>query len=237
MATPHIKAEKGDFGKTVLMPGDPLRAKWIAETYLKDFKQVNEVRGMLGFTGTYNGVKVSVMGSGMGIPTIGIYSHELFAELDVDNIIRIGSCGSYDKDLNIRDVFIATEAYSDSTYAEGIGIKIKDKKIAASDKLVKIATTQAEALGKDVHSGVIHSSDVFYSVYDYKHWAKLGLRAVEMEAFGLYCNAQKLKKNALTICTVSDSLVTWEKTTSEERQTTFKDMVEIALNVAVELEK
>lgn len=236
MATAHINAKKGDFAKTVLMPGDPLRAKWIAENFLEDAVQVNNVRGMLGFTGTYKGTKVSVMGSGMGVPTIGIYSHELYSEYDVENIIRIGSCGSYDADLKIRDVFIATEAYSDSTYAEGIGVEIKDKKIEASAKLIEVATAQAKALGKaNVESGVIHSSDVFYSVYDYKHWAKFGLRAVEMEAFGLYANAKRLGKNALTICTVSDSLVTWEKTTAEERQNTFSDMVEIALNVAIEM--
>lgn len=236
MATAHINAKLGDFGKTVLMPGDPLRAKWIAETFLENAKQVNDVRGMLGFTGTYKGTKVSVMGSGMGIPTIGIYSHELFAEYEVENIIRIGSCGSYDADLNIRDVFVATEAYSNSTYAEGIGIEIKDEKIEASKMLADLAVKHAKELGKDnVATGVIHSSDVFYSVFDYKHWAAKGLRAVEMEAFGLYCNAKKLGKNALTICTVSDSLVTWEKTTSEERQNTFSDMVEIALNMAVDL--
>lgn len=235
MATAHINAKKGDFAKTVLMPGDPLRAKWIAENFLEGAKQVNDVRGMLGFTGTYKGKKVSVMGSGMGIPTIGIYSHELYAEYDVDNIIRIGSCGSYDANLNIRDVFVATEAFSDSTYAEGIGVEIKDSKIEASKKLADLAITKAKALEKKVETGVIHSSDVFYSIYDYKHWAAKGLRAVEMEAFGLYCNAKKLGKNALTICTVSDSLVTWEKTTAEERQNTFSDMVEIALDIAVDL--
>lgn len=233
MATPHINAKDGAFAKTVLMPGDPLRAKFIAETFLEDAELVTDVRNMFGYTGTYKGRKISVMGSGMGQPSIGIYSYELYTQYGVENIIRIGSCGSYLKDVKIRDIVIAQGACTESDFAHqynfpGTFAPIADWSLLK--KAVDIATEQ----GKEVKVGNILSSDVFYNAQPdaWKKWADMGVMGVEMESAALYMNAAKLGKKALCILTVSDSLVTGEATTAEERQTSFTDMMEIALDFA-----
>ena len=230
--TPHIEAKKGDFADTVLMPGDPLRAKFIAETYLEDCKQINSVRGMLGYTGFYKGKKVSVMGSGMGQPSIGIYSYELFNFYDVKTIIRIGSCGSLDKDLHVKDLIIAMGACTNGNYASQYRLPGTFAPIADFD-LVKRAVELCEEKGVNYKVGNILSSDTFYddsnSTLD---WAKMGVLGVEMESAALYCNAARAHKKALCICTVSDSLVNDEITTSEERRTSFTKMMEIALELA-----
>ena len=230
--TPHIEAKKGDFADTVLMPGDPLRAKFIAETYLEDCKQINSVRGMLGYTGFYKGKKVSVMGSGMGQPSIGIYSYELFNFYDVKTIIRIGSCGSLDKDLHVKDLIIAMGACTNGNYASQYRLPGTFAPIADFD-LVKRAVELCEEKGVNYKVGNILSSDTFYddsnSTLD---WAKMGVLGVEMECAALYCNAARAHKKALCICTVSDSLVNDEITTSEERRTSFTKMMEIALELA-----
>ncbi|MBF7096714.1 purine-nucleoside phosphorylase [Alkalibacter mobilis] len=231
--TVHIGAKKDEIAKTVLMPGDPLRAKFIAEKYLKDFKQVTSVRGMLGFTGIYKGKEISVMGSGMGMPSMGIYSFELFTEYDVDNIIRVGSCGSFQEDVKVRDVVIAMGACTNSRYASQYDLPGTFCPTASYSLLSK-AVSVAEKLDLPVKVGNILSSDIFYDddPDSWKKWARMGVLAVEMEAAALYMNAAKLKKNALVILTVSDSLVSGELTTSEEREKTFTDMMEIALNLA-----
>ena len=230
--TPHIEAKScEDFAKTVLMPGDPLRAKYIAETYLTDVVQVNGVRNMLGYTGFYKGKKVTVMGSGMGMPSIGIYSYELFAFYGVEQIIRIGSCGSYTKDANVYDVIIVKDAYSESSFAK-TAFGYKNKTMQANKELVKDLNKAAKKLKYPVINGRIHSSDVFYrgvgnaieSAGEQQHC--LG---VEMESFALFANAKFLNKKAACILTVSDSLVTHEVTTSQERQVSFNKMMEIAL--------
>ena len=230
--TPHIEAKRGDFADTVLMPGDPLRAKFIAETYLEDCKQINSVRGMLGYTGYYKGKKVSVMGSGMGQPSIGIYSYELFNFYDVKTIIRIGSCGSLDKDLHVKDLIIAMGACTNGNYASQYRLPGTFAPIADFD-LVKRAVELCEEKGVNYKVGNILSSDTFYddsnSTLD---WAKMGVLGVEMESAALYCNAARAHKKALCICTVSDSLVNDEITTSEERRTSFTKMMEIALELA-----
>ena len=230
--TPHIEAKKGDFADTVLMPGDPLRAKFIAETYLENCKQINSVRGMLGYTGFYKGKKVSVMGSGMGQPSIGIYSYELFNFYDVKTIIRIGSCGSLDKDLHVKDLIIAMGACTNGNYASQYRLPGTFAPIADFD-LVKRAVELCEEKGVNYKVGNILSSDTFYddsnSTLD---WAKMGVLGVEMESAALYCNAARAHKKALCICTVSDSLVNDEITTSEERRTSFTKMMEIALELA-----
>jgi len=230
--TPHIEAKRGDFADTVLMPGDPLRAKFIAETYLGDCKQINSVRGMLGYTGYYKGKKVSVMGSGMGQPSIGIYSYELFNFYDVKTIIRIGSCGSLDKDLHVKDLIIAMGACTNGNYASQYRLPGTFAPIADFD-LVKRAVELCEEKGVNYKVGNILSSDTFYddsnSTLD---WAKMGVLGVEMESAALYCNAARAHKKALCICTVSDSLVNDEITTSEERRTSFTKMMEIALELA-----
>lgn len=232
--TPHIAAKKGDFAKTVLMPGDPLRAKYIAETFLEDAVLVNQVRGVNGFTGTYKGKRVSVMASGMGIPSIGIYSYELFHFYDVDNIIRIGTAGAMHPDLKIRDVVIGMGACTDSNFASQYQLPGTFAPIASYELLSK-AVKAVEAMGGvDYKVGNLLSSDVFYNDNSQNTalWQKMGVLAVEMEAAGLYMNAARCGKNALAICTISDSLVTGEATTSEERQSSFSDMVKIALEIA-----
>ncbi|GBU11284.1 purine nucleoside phosphorylase [Erysipelotrichaceae bacterium] len=230
MPTPHISAPKGAFAKTVLMPGDPLRAKYIAETFLENAELVTSVRNILGYTGTYKGKKISVMGSGMGQPSIGIYSYELYTEYDVENIIRIGSCGSYQKDVNIRDIIIAQGACSESNFVHQYGLPGMFAPIA-DWSLLRRAVDIADQQGKKVLVGNILSSDVFYNATpDALHkWAAMGVLAVEMEAAALYMNAAKLGKKALCILTVSDSLITHESTSVEERETTFTEMMEIAL--------
>jgi len=234
MSTPHINAQKGAFAKTVLMPGDPLRAKYIAETYLDEPTLVTDVRNMLGFTGTYKGRKISVMGSGMGQPSIGIYSYELFTEYDVDNIIRIGSCGAYREEVKIRDIILVQGASSESNFVQQYNLPGHYAPLA-DWQLLRQAVMIAEEQGKAYHVGNILSSDVFYNANNpeaMKNWAAMGILGVEMEAAALFMNAAKLNKKALAILTVSDSLITGEETTAEERQTSFTDMMEIALEFA-----
>lgn len=234
--TPHISlTDKSKVAKTVLMPGDPLRAKYIADNFLSDVECFNTVRNMLGYTGTYNGKKVSVMGSGMGMPSVGIYSYELFAFYDVEEIVRIGSCGAYTDELNIFDVIIADNAWSESSFAEvmsGETKKYLDGDKDLNDKLKKAA----KAKGINVVSGTIHSSDVFYrkNFDDYKKiYSDHGCLAVEMESFALFANAQHLGKKAACILTVSDSLVTHEVTSSDERQNKLNEMIIVALEAAI----
>lgn len=233
--TPHINAPEGAFAKTVLMPGDPKRAKHIADTYLKDAKLVNDVRGIQGYTGEYKGKKVSVMASGMGIPSIGIYSYELYNGYDVDNIIRVGTTGSLLKDIKVKDIIIATGACTDSNYAENYGIKGIISAVP-SFELLKRADDAVKKLGfqDKVKFGQLVSSDLFYGEKtDTLEWAKLGVMGVEMEAYGLYLNAARAGKRALAICSVSNNLVTNEGLTAEEREKSVNDMIEIALEIAV----
>ncbi|WP_162150576.1 purine-nucleoside phosphorylase [Acholeplasma equifetale] len=231
--TPHIELKDKDLiAKTVLMPGDPLRAKFIAETYLKDVVEINSVRNMFGYTGTYKGKKITVMGSGMGMPSIGIYSYELFKFYDVDTIIRIGSAGAYSPDLKLYDVVLAKAAWSESTYAKTMGVSNK-KLLKATPAVNKKIKASAKKLGIPLHESVIHSSDVFYRINsdEYKDiFAKHGAVCVEMESFALFANALATGKNAACLLTISDSLVTHEATSSEERQKAFTKMMEIALN-------
>lgn len=235
MSTPHNRAEKGQIAATVLMPGDPLRAKFIAETFLTDPVLFNDVRGMLGFTGTYQGKPVSVMGSGMGMPSIGIYSYELFTQYDVQNIIRIGSAGSYTEKAAIYDVVLATGAYSESSFARTQN-GCTDDIILPSPALNDRLRASAAALGIPLIEGVIHSSDVFYRHDDRTnptYWEALrdekGCVAVEMESFALFHNARVLGRNAACLITISDSFVSSQITTAEERQTSFTNMMKIAL--------
>ena len=231
--TPHISAEYGDFAQTVLMPGDPLRAKFIAETYLENAKLVNNVRGINGYTGFYKGKRVSVMASGMGQPSIGIYSYELFNFYGVENIIRIGSCGSFDKDLHARDLIIAMGACTNGNFALQYNLPGTFCPIA-SYSLVEKAVKECEKAGVKYKVGNILSSDTFYDDSDSGMvWSKMGVLGVEMESAALYCNAARAGKNALCICTVSDSFIyPEENTTAEERQTSFTKMMEIALAIA-----
>jgi purine-nucleoside phosphorylase len=232
--TPHIDSQAGAFAATVLMPGDPQRAKFIADNFLQDVVQVNSVRGMLGYTGTYNGRAISVMGSGMGMASIGIYSYELFSSYNVERIIRIGSCGSYTADLNLYDVIIAEDAWSESTFARTQGVSEADI-LEASPALVAELESHAKALQIYYTKGRIHSSDVFYrqNFDDYQTIRdQHGCQAVEMEAFALFANAQATNKQAACVLTVSDSLVTHEATTAAEREQAFTNMMKIALEMA-----
>ena len=235
MPTPHNNAKKGDIAKTVLMPGDPLRAKFIAETYLENPVCYNEVRGMLGFTGTYKGVPVSVQGSGMGMPSMGIYSHELYNEYDVENIIRIGTAGSIADKINLREVIIGVSASTNSNYAAQYRLP-GTYAPTASWKLIAEAVKAAEAKGCIYHAGNILSSDTFYDdANSLAEWNKMGVLAIEMESAALYMNAARAGKNALCILTVSDCPLKGLSTTAEERQTSFRDMMEIALEAAVSI--
>ena len=233
--TPHNECKDKDLiAKTVLMPGDPLRAKYIAETYLTDVVCFNSVRNMLGYTGKYNGKKITVMGSGMGMPSIGIYSYELFAFYDVENIIRIGSAGSYSDRLNVYDTVLVTKAFSESSYAS-VAFGNKSKFQEPSKYLNSKLKNAAEDLGINLKEAIIHSSDVFYS--DNKtHWMFLKdeyqCEAVEMESFALFANAKALNKKAACLLTISDSFVSKIVTTSEERQKNFNDMIKLALKMA-----
>lgn len=235
MATPHIEVnDKNLFAKTVLMPGDPLRAEYIAKTYLTDVVKINNVRNMFAFTGYYKGKKITVMGSGMGMPSIGIYSYELFNVYGVENIIRIGSCGSYSKDVNVYDVIIVKDAYSESSYAK-VAYGYEENVQKGSDELFAKLNESAKKLGYPVINERIHSSDVFYRAHgnvftDVRD--AYGCVAVEMESFALFANARYLNKKAACVLTVSNSLVTNEVTTSEERQNSFNRMMEIALEAA-----
>ena len=230
--TPHINAKAGDFAPTVLMPGDPLRSKFIAETFFENPVLVNNIRGVQGYTGTYQGKRVSVMASGMGMPAIGIYSYELFAFYGVETIIRVGSCGSFDKDLHVRDIILAQAACTDSNFASQYRLPGSFSPIADFD-LLRRAADACERKGVNYKVGNMFSSDKFYDDADSgMEWAKMGVLGVEMESAALYCNAARLGKKALTICTVSDSFVNPEVTTAEERQNSFTDMMEIALEIA-----
>ncbi len=236
MSTPHISAEKSDIAPVVLMPGDPLRAKMIAETYLENVTQFNAVRNMFGYTGTYKGKAISVMGSGMGMPSIGIYSYELFKMYDVDTIIRIGSCGAYTDALDLYDVILATGSYSESTYASVQSGQDAPDILAPSPSVNEALEAAAKDLNIPIKKGIIHSSDVFYR-QDTQHFKRLheekGVIAVEMESYALFHNAHVLGKHAACLLTVSDSLVTHEATTAEERQNAFTQMMEVALSQAV----
>lgn len=235
MPTPHNNAKKGDIAKTVLMPGDPLRAKFIAENYLDSPVCYNEVRGMLGFTGTYKGVPVSVQGSGMGMPSIGIYSYELFNEYDVENIIRVGTAGSIADNVDLRDVVIGVSASTNSGYAAQYRLP-GTYAPTASWTLLAAAVRAAEESGSTFHAGNILSSDTFYDdANSLAEWQKMGVLAIEMEAAALYMNAARAGKNALCILTVSDCPLKGLSTTAEERQTTFRTMMEIALETAVKV--
>jgi len=232
MSTPHIQAQKEEVAKVVIMPGDPLRAKFIAETFLEDAVQFNEVRGMLGYTGTYQGKRVSVMGSGMGIPSMAIYSYELFKFYDVETIIRIGTCGSMDESLRIGDLVFAMGSSTNSSFASQYGISGTISAIADYELLEK-AVNRARTAGISFKAGHVLSSDVFYDESgDNDKWEKLGILAAEMESYGLYLNAARLQKKALCILTVSDELKTGKKATAEERQTSFTDMMTVALDIS-----
>jgi len=241
--TPHISAKPGDFGKTVLMPGDPLRSKFIAENFLENPVLVNNVRGVQGYTGLYKGVRVSVMASGMGMPAIGIYSHELYCGYGVENIIRVGSAGSIQENIHLYDLVIAQGACTDSNWANQFHLPGTFAPIA-SWELVSEAVKAAQENGATYHVGNVNSSDVFYgdhegvpqgldSVYGLK---KMGVMALEMEAAALYMNAARYGKRGLCICTISDHVLTGEETTSQQRQESFTTMMKVALDVAVAME-
>ena len=236
MATPHIGANKGDIAETILLPGDPLRAKYIAETFLENVVQYNNVRGMLGFTGTYKGKKVSVQGTGMGVPSIGIYAHELIAEFGVKNLIRIGTAGSYQENVKIRDVVLAMSASTDSAINK-LRFNGADYAPTANAEMLFKAHEIAKQKGLNVKSGNVFTSDTFYGddPNAWKKWAKFGVLCVEMETAQLYTTAAKLGANALTLLTISDSFITHEVTSAEERQTTFNEMIEVALETAIQL--
>ncbi len=228
--TPHIEAKKGEIAEVVLMPGDPLRAQFIAEHYLENVRQVNRVRNMLMFTGEYRGRAVTVAGSGMGVPSIGIYSYELFKFYEVDTIIRVGSSGAYDAALKVYDVVLATEAYSDSTAFSELVLG------AATHVALPTAATNAALRasageqGLTLHEARVHSSDVFYGIRPLDETIRVtGAQCVEMESYGLFTNAKATGKNAACLLSISDHLVTGEVTTPQERQTKFDEMIRIAL--------
>jgi purine-nucleoside phosphorylase len=229
----HINAKKGEIAETILLPGDPLRARWIAETYFDNPVCFNEVRGMLGYTGTYKGKKISAMGTGMGVPSISIYAHELITEFGVKNLIRVGSAGSYQKEVKVRDIVLAMAASSTSGVNE-LRFGGADYAPTANFELFQRAVEIAKQKKIPIKAGNVLTSDEFYAdeFESYKKWSKFGVLCVEMEAAGLYTVAAKHKVNALTILTISDSLVTGEKTTSKERETTFDEMIKIALELA-----
>ena len=233
--TPHINAKEGDFAKTVLMPGDPLRAKYIADHYLEDAVLVNNVRGVQGYTGYYKGKRVSVMASGMGMPSIGIYSYELFNFYGVENIIRVGSAGAMSDKLKLRDVVAGMSAYTTSSYGYQFGFDGTLAPCCSYDLLMK-AVEAGKKVGQNVVPGPVFSSDCFYEQGGYESAAaklmKLGVLCVEMEAYALYLNAAAAGKNALALLTISDSLVTGESLPAEDRQNTFTKMMEIALEIA-----
>ena len=227
----HIGAEKGEIAETILLPGDPLRAKWIAETFFENPICFNEVRGMYGYTGTYNGKRISTMGTGMGVPSISIYANELITEFGVKNLIRVGSAGSYQKDVKLRDVVLAMAASSTSGVNE---LRFGGANYAPTADFGLFIKAVEAAIAKNIpiKAGNVLSSDEFYedNIESYKKWSKFGVLCVEMEAAGIYTIAAKYKVNALAILTISDSLVTQEKTSAKERESTFSTMIEIALN-------
>lgn len=234
MSTPHNAAKKGDFAKTVLMPGDPLRAKFIAEHFLENVRQVNGVRNMFGYTGTYKGKEISVMGSGMGMPSIGIYSYELYTQYDVDRIIRVGTCGAYSEKCDVYDVILAQGACTDSNWSSQYALNGGTFSAISSFNLLNKAYNYATSKNMTCHVGNVLSSDVFYNADGerWKKWKDMGVLAVEMESYALFSTACHLGKEALTILTVSDSFITHKETTSEEREKHFLEMMEIALEIA-----
>ena len=234
MSTPHNTAVKGEIAKTVLMPGDPLRAKFIAETFLENPVQFNSVRNMFGYTGTYKGKRISVMDSDMGMPSIGIYSYELYSQYDVENIIRVGTCGSYSTDLHVFDVILGDYAWSDSSFAKVQSGDEDDRQLPSATRNNKIEEA-GKKLGITVHHTGVHSSDVFYSERaeeSMKQAMDNGCKVCEMESFALFHNAKVLGKHASVLLTVSDSLVNHEYTSPEERQNAFTKMMEVALEAA-----
>jgi purine-nucleoside phosphorylase len=234
MATPHILASLGDFAKTVLMPGDPLRAKYIADTFLTNVKQVNSVRNMFGFTGLFQGKKVSIMASGMGMPSMGIYSHELFTAFGVDTIIRVGTTGAYVKQAKLFDIIIAQGASTDSNWASQFQLRNGTFSALGSFSLLEQAVQQCRKMKLPFHVGNVLSSDVFYDVDPdkWKKWESLGVLGVEMEAYALYANAARLGKKALAIMSVSDSFHDKEILTAQQREVGLKMMLEVALTIA-----
>ncbi len=233
MSTPHNEASVGEIAKTVLMPGDPLRAKFLADTYLTEVKQFNSVRNMLGYTGNYKGKKVSIMGSGMGMPSMGIYSYELFSQYGVETIIRIGSCGSFRKDVCLRDIIIVQGCCTDSNFAHQYELPGIYSAISDFDLLEK-AVMKARQLNASYHVEQILPSNIVYHANNNttEKWASVGCLGVEMESYALFATAAYLNKKALTLLTVSDSLVSDEQTTAKEREKTFVTMMEIALEIA-----
>lgn len=229
----HIEAKVGEIAETILLPGDPLRAKWIADTFFENSTCFNKVRNMFGYTGFYQGKRFSVMGTGMGVPSISIYAHELINDYGVKNLIRVGSAGSYQAEVKIRDIVIAMAASSNSAVNE-LRFGGADYAPTADFNLFLKAVETAKAKQIDVKAGNIFTSDIFYAddFESYKKWSKFGVLCVEMETAGLYTIAAKHRVHALSILTISDSLVTGERTTTKERETTFKDMIEIALELA-----
>lgn len=236
MATPHIESKIEDLAKIVIMPGDPLRAKFIADTFLEDVKQINSVRNMLAYTGTYKGKKITVFASGMGMPSMGIYSYELFKFYDVDTIIRVGSAGAYTDKLNLYDVFLVEGAFSESTFAKTQGNEERNILYSNND-INNIIVNKANELNIQIHKGIVHSSDVFYKEHDnYSELVqKYNCQAVEMETFALFHNANVTGKKATAIVTISDNLVTHKETTSEERQNSFVTMIKLALESSLDL--
>ena len=230
----HISAKKGEIADTILLPGDPLRAKYIAETFLEDVVQYNEVRNMFGYTGTYKGKRISVQGTGMGVPSIAIYVTELMQEYDVQKLIRVGTCGAIQKDVKVRDVIIGQSASTDSSLNK---VLLNDLAYAptADFNLLYKAYEAGKAAGLNLRVGNIFTADLFYNdEADYKKWADYGILAVEMESAALYTLAAKFNRQALSILTVSDHILTGEATSSEERQTTFNDMIVVALEAAIQ---
>lgn len=233
MGTPHINAKDEAFAKVVLMPGDPLRAKWIAENFLRDFQEVTNVRGILGYTGyTKNGKRISVMASGMGLPSIGIYSHELFTHYGVETIIRVGTCGAYQENINLFDVLICTAASTDSNWISQYNLP--SYSACADFELCLAAYNAVKNNNLALHCGPILSADVFYDddPDTWKKWAKLGVMGVEMESYALYVNAAKFRKKALCLLTVTDHFITKEKATSEQRQVGLRNMIQVAIETA-----
>ncbi|WP_077618095.1 purine-nucleoside phosphorylase [Bacillus sinesaloumensis] len=229
----HIGAKQGDIAETILLPGDPLRAKYIAENFFENVTCYNEVRGMLGFTGTYKGKRVSVQGTGMGVPSISIYIHELMNEYGVQNLIRVGTCGAIQKDVKVRDVILAMTS-STNSQMNRINFGTVDFAPTASFDLLRKAYDAGTEKGLKLKVGNVFTSDVFYNENaELEKWAQYGILAVEMETTALYTLAAKFGRNALSVLTVSDHILTGEETTAEERQTTFNEMIEVALEAAL----
>lgn len=235
--TPHINAKKEDIASVVLMPGDPLRAKFIAETFLENYKLVNEVRNMLMYTGIYKGKRITIAGSGMGCPSIGIYSYELFKFYDVDAIVRVGSAGAYSANLKIYDIFNVKEAFGENQFAKLVA-GIDTDTMKSTDELYELINKTAEELNMDLKKGRCHSSDVFYRLGDSLEFAKKhNLDVVEMESYALFSNAVATGKKAACLLTISDSFVTHEVTTAEERQNNFLTMMKLGLEAVVKIAK